>query len=154
VNGEKFAPPRGGPPDAGELDGFWENYSLIDDITALEARESAIIYARERLKKTGIGGMMADVVAAEFGMYVYAYTHFKTHLFSPGEWEREFREKLDIASPVWVQTPYGKKDRREVMRYGEIRYGELHALINYRKVWVCTGPYPKAEASGSGRRKA
>jgi hypothetical protein len=141
VSGETFTP-------AGDLDRHWENYLAIGDKDALKARDEAVAYARERLEKTGIGGIIAEVAAAEFGIYVYVYSRLKNRPLSPGEWEREFVTKLDAASPVWVETPYGKKGTREVMRYGEVKYGGLRPLIDYMKVWVCTGPCPEGGRDG------
>jgi hypothetical protein len=125
------------------LEKLWANYTDMNDREAAEAREAAARYARNMLGEKHFHGLMVDTVIAEFGVFVYVYSHLGNRLLTPEEYEKEFVKELDSNAPVWVDYPYGKKDEIRLMRYGTVKRSSLRKLIDFMRVRVCTGPCPE-----------
>jgi hypothetical protein len=126
------------------LERHWVNFMNPDDDAAKAAQEAAVAYAEAYCADHDFPpGMITERLTSAFGTYVYVHAHLAGRLLTPGEYEREFAVDLDPDAPVWVNWPYGKSaDEIRLMRYGRLRESSLAHLIDFMRVWVCTGPYP------------
>jgi hypothetical protein len=131
------------------LEKFWANYTNLKDWNAQADREAAMEYAREMFEQKHFHGSMIDAVIAEFGMFVYVYSHLGNSFLTPEEYENEFVKSLDSNAPVWVEWPYSKKGEVRLMHYKTVQ-SNLRQLIDSMRVRVCTGLCPPV----SGEKKA